>query len=361
MVEALAHLPDAEWKPLATAAMPRLSTTPPADRFSPRGFAESILDQAGLQNPRALRPLLERLFFIAPYFDDMASTYAWRDSGAEAIPFLENQLAAGLGEVRDRAIDCLFEVREPAALKLAANAAHADGFNVAARLAGVGFEESGHGFRQLYEPKPLHIFFPADYVDRAPGPSIGLHPTWSCGAAVASGLRFGGIGRGRCAVCGERTHHLITLDPVPAESGVTSVQRLELETCRSCIGWSVPTLWFAHDREGRAQAAPASRKKPQLPADPFSEVEVALFFCGERWKWQDSLYSGDGNLNRVGGHPTWVQDAEYLSCPKCKETARFLLQIDSGLDGGWMWGDAGILYVFWCDRCRWSGQHWQCT
>lgn len=40
---------------------------------------------------------------------------------------------------------------------------------------------------------------------------------------------------------------------------------------------------------------------------------------------------------------------------------RFLLQLDSGLDDGCLWGSGGILYVFWCDTCRVSNQTWQCT
>jgi hypothetical protein len=43
----------------------------------------------------------------------------------------------------------------------------------------------------------------------------------------------------------------------------------------------------------------------------------------------------------------------------------FLLQLDSGLptaDGQrWLWGSGGLLYVFWCGRCKLDAQAWQCT
>src|SRR5690348_15018172 len=33
-------------------------------------------------------------------------------------------------------------------------------------------------------------------------------------------------------------------------------------------------------------------------------------------------------FSQLGGHPTWIQGANYPKCPKCKETMMFLCQID---------------------------------
>jgi hypothetical protein len=43
----------------------------------------------------------------------------------------------------------------------------------------------------------------------------------------------------------------------------------------------------------------------------------------------------------------------------------FLMQLDLDLptqEGGeWLCGSGGIDYGFWCDRCKFSAFHWQCT
>ena len=74
--------------------------------------------------------------------------------------------------------------------------------------------------------------------------------------------------------------------------------------------------------------------------------------------------NGRQNLNRVGGEPTWIQDATYPRCPGCATTMPFIMQLDSldFADGsGWLWGSGGVLYVHWCGPCSISATFWQCT
>lgn len=85
-----------------------------------------------------------------------------------------------------------------------------------------------------------------------------------------------------------------------------------------------------------------------------------------RWFWQAwGCSNSRENLNRVGGEPSWIQDAEYPSCPSCDKLMPYLFQLDSDLPtaggGEWLWGSGGIAYGFWCDGCRISGVIWQCT
>lgn len=54
-------------------------------------------------------------------------------------------------------------------------------------------------------------------------------------------------------------------------------------------------------------------------------------------------------FSQIGGHPTWVQDAEYPKCPECHQTMTFIAQIDchdieTYLDG--------MLYGFICPLCQ---------
>ena len=66
--------------------------------------------------------------------------------------------------------------------------------------------------------------------------------------------------------------------------------------------------------------------------DPFSAVDYSLSM----------------SPSQVGGHPTLVQDAEYPSCPSCKELMMFLGQVAAeDIDE---YGE-GIHYSFLCTTC----------
>lgn len=76
----------------------------------------------------------------------------------------------------------------------------------------------------------------------------------------------------------------------------------------------------------------------------------------------------EGNCNRIGGNPIWVQEKEELICPKCNCEMEYIFQLDSGLpdyndqnSNEIMFGNDGILYAFWCAKDLVSGFLWQCT
>lgn len=97
------------------------------------------------------------------------------------------------------------------------------------------------------------------------------------------------------------------------------------------------------------------------------QAEVGLAALGsERWRQQDWGQSNHRqNLSRVGGAPSWVQSAWYPACIDCGEEMPFVMQLDSTLpttgEGALLWGSGGMLYTFWCAKCRVSGHFWQCT
>jgi hypothetical protein len=182
---------------------------------------------------------------------------------------------------------------------------------------------------------------------------------------------LGGPSTTLCDVCQEPANHLLTLSPVPDGLGVTGLTTLELLTCHSCLSGEIGMLVCQHDAvSGRARPINSGhvRRWSGVESGPALAAPVALLDHGPRWRWQRW---GDGNMDRVGGHPTWIQQAEYPPCPRCGQPAHFLLQIDSGLPrdpaypvewvSEWYWGSGGLLYVFWCDRCRVSLQYVQDT
>lgn len=63
-------------------------------------------------------------------------------------------------------------------------------------------------------------------------------------------------------------------------------------------------------------------------------------------------------FSQIGGHPAWVQDAEYPSCSECAQTMTFVGQV--ALDELEKDGD-GTCYAFVCKRCSTTATSYQCT
>jgi uncharacterized protein YwqG len=65
-----------------------------------------------------------------------------------------------------------------------------------------------------------------------------------------------------------------------------------------------------------------------------------------------------GKRSKLGGKPDWIQNDETPRCLHCKNDMEFVVQIDSiGYTGSalttgeCMFGDVGMIYVFFCKEC----------
>ena len=55
-------------------------------------------------------------------------------------------------------------------------------------------------------------------------------------------------------------------------------------------------------------------------------------------------------LDKLAGWPNWVQGEGYPMCPRCGERMQFIMQIDSGKNVPYMFGDGGMGYITQCPR-----------
>ena len=109
-------------------------------------------------------------------------------------------------------------------------------------------------------------------------------------------------------------------------------------------------------------------KKKSSPARPASlrEYKVKLTPCkpGEHAVKDPQDPSNDGLKTKLGGTPDWIQDDEWHRCTECKAPMTFVGQIDSfevenkknpnshpAGKQDFMWGDVGMIYVFYCVGC----------
>ncbi|WP_434752793.1 DUF1963 domain-containing protein [Paenibacillus amylolyticus] len=72
-------------------------------------------------------------------------------------------------------------------------------------------------------------------------------------------------------------------------------------------------------------------------------------FHGSEWAMEPSI-------SQVGGHPGWVQDADYPACPACSATMKAIGQLDGELiqENG-----EGVYYMFACEPCQMTAVSYQ--
>lgn len=369
---ALSFLPDSDWPELVRTAIKHLRMD------ANNRAAASVIDNASMQCVRSLHPILSELFQIREVYD----TYAWRESETLHLEFLTHYVSfksvkhpsdAGLSReeyraLRFRAFSALLETRHPQALSTACAAAFS--LNITAEqlrgeLQQVDFEQEGEKFRALVPETVRHVQFPDGYVEQHGYLANWTFPSWETLAPDAYRYAFGGVLDTICGLCHQPLHHLMTLDPLLEGVGVSSVRTLTLATCLSCLGYEKEWLFFQHDADGIPSAYHPNETalQPQFPMPPLLATRVAISETSARWRWQ--AWDSRHNLNRLGGHPTWIQQACFPDCPTCERTMPFLMQLDSELrlanGRSLLWGSGGIAYLFWCDACRISATMWQCT
>lgn len=331
--------------------------------------AASLIADLSLQSPKSLAPHLDALWEFRPNEGAYVEDWPWRAVNAPAaLDKLTGLLDHDDRAIRRRAWSCLLESRTDRGWDEAIGAIGPiieDDWWAQGKLRLVGVERSNGSTRLLSTPEACHIEFPAGFLRPPTWNTVAgriEYPTWHLATEEVGSGRFGGWADGQCKVCEQRLHRLLSIRLRPDWLDVPS----EVVTCMSCLGWSVEVLFFRHAGDAPTPAGwVVPTQEPEFPAEALPEADVRLRRTPARWSLQDwALSNSRQNLNRVGGEPTWIQNADYPNCPECSTTMSFVMQLDSlDIEGGpyWMWGSGGILYVFWCSECSISATSWQCT
>lgn len=331
----------------------------------------SIIAYTSLQYPQVLHPHLADLFNLKVNRSSYYSTWPWRESGKSNYQFLREKLNDPSADWRE-AWNAMLETRDAEVMAFALCRAKETDLlpDPESLLYEVGFHYEEDQFRQLYSNRLFHLIFDKQYWvdDSRPIWQQRIHPTWHLTDAADRTANIGGSISATCKVCRHELHHLLTLSSVPEGLGITGVKPLTLVTCLSCLGNEQSELFYKHNEAGMPvhTGYDGLSVTPAFKAFPIKPAKVRLVESPHRWCWQDwALSNGRENLHRLGGYPCWVQSADYLNCPECKEKMSFLMQLDSELpttnNEEFLWGSGGIGYILWCDSCKVSGCTWQCT
>jgi hypothetical protein len=146
--------------------------------------------------------------------------------------------------------------------------------------------------------------------------------------------------------------------------------------------------WFRGDRSPRSDepSASASDSRPEgsdavgdhmhdaNPCSPLPIYRVSLVRVAAEGEVSDAA-DDVGLRTKFGGDPWWIQDEETVCCRQCNKPATFIGQIDSFehksdvnshghmSDSGehhFMFGDVGMIYVFFCFACGQPEATFQC-
>jgi hypothetical protein len=112
--------------------------------------------------------------------------------------------------------------------------------------------------------------------------------------------------------------------------------------------------------------------------DTLPEFRVTLTRLKEgetAYPTEGAHYEYQGQRTKLGGKPDWVQNDNTPNCPHCRAPMIFVSQIDSvehywdsnphsvhvlSDDQKWMFGDVGMIYVFFCFDCTTTSSVFQC-
>lgn len=173
--------------------------------------------------------------------------------------------------------------------------------------------------------------------------------------SVTSDAHFLKRSNSNCQWCKRKLTALmdvVTTHPSLAYLGL-STERLQVATCEHCGGFS--TIYMELDQQGEPVWSRFNQKPDYLPNwdDEDSSVTVEAAKLTLTSEPHSPYYAATWTLtqqdSQIGGHPSWVQDADFPYCPCCAQRMQFIGQMD--------WADfdqysEGIFYMFICTEDR---------
>ena len=164
----------------------------------------------------------------------------------------------------------------------------------------------------------------------------------------------------KCPWCSQNLTNLV--DVAPFAFGLPTngeADRIQVATCEFCGAYG--TVFGALDASGRGSFSEANSRPEYLPDDSDDWIKLprnSLTPAGNR----PAVFAADQFLpttfSQLGGHPTWIQDASYPSCPSCTKTMPFLAQLSHEDIEDY---SEGIYYCFVCLPCGTTATSYQQT
>lgn len=171
---------------------------------------------------------------------------------------------------------------------------------------------------------------------------------------------------GGCAWCQRPLRRLLDLDLRDPRCRWISAEgeRLRLAVCTRCSFYA--TTYLDMTLTGEAHWSQLNGKKPALlhkiPEDgemvEFPEPLIPGSARQTPFEAVGRFLMDENGVSQLGGHPEWIQDAEYPLCPVCQQTMPFLGQVAFE---DWEEYGEGVFYLFLCLPCKKAATLYQQT
>jgi hypothetical protein len=126
--------------------------------------------------------------------------------------------------------------------------------------------------------------------------------------------------------------------------------QLRIVTCDICTTYGY--VYTNVDWHGAAKWYLKNQKPDYLPDDSAHYDTIPpkrlVFSQHSRNPFQAAHQLIPISSSQIGGHPNWIQDAEYPICPECNELMNFIAQLD--MENFEEYGE-GVFYAFLCKNC----------
>lgn len=335
--------------------------------------ADSVIEYASLQFPELLHNHLQKIFDRIPNVHNFYAFYPWRHLAKEKIDFFKNQLIDNKNTIDDKKklFECLLQTRDLQTVNFAINFALSNNLfdsnnsqdYLLSYLELVGYTKRNDKIENYCPNVTRHFSFRKNYFsgDRPIHINKEQHPTWNLKSDEKK-YKFGGV------IQDDEKNpfiHLITFDEIPKGIKISGLTSLTLGVHIRELN-EHGAIFYQHDKFGKPTKIGEIRDIEIYSDLPIKETEITFADTPNRWIFQSwGSSNGRENLFRLGGEPTWIQNAEVLTCSICGEKMDFLMQLDTDLpdieNGEVYFGSGGICYVFWCDKTKVSGYLMQCT
>lgn len=155
-----------------------------------------------------------------------------------------------------------------------------------------------------------------------------------------------------CPWCGRPLAKMVSIDTSDARFGFLGWKgaRLSVLTCDACTCFSDHVFARAGE-DGSALWHPGNVRPKHLPDDGATWGSSPWAGKAIRLEPRRAVASVEADLgisaSTIGGHPCWVQDTAYPTCPDCGQTMGFVAQLDNS-DFKY---HEGTYYAFLCGKC----------
>lgn len=352
LADLIPHLTEAEFAELVEEAVRRIAASEGSNDV------RECIEFASLQIPDALR---RHLALLDEQDDLFHSVFAWRGAGQPDA----DALVEAVGRECEM-VDCerLLETGNVAAIRRAYAQLSPEGRGSLAYWALMRDVDLAGG-----EPRALtlgpchHLQFDAE------SPSYArwldelrkLHPTQRLRSERDVEGLAGGKTDAPCGRCGGEVAIFLRFREAPPGFAV-SARPLTLVVCVACLtdyggGPMVPLFYDHRDGEPVTLNPTGQQRTPAYRWPPMPVSRMRASPTPPRWDVQDvALANSRENLHRLGGRPSWVQEADYPDCPICAKRMPFLAQLSSELPAGpgtvSGLNEDGLTYFFWCEECQ---------